>query len=74
MGFHSVNREALVGEVAGHVKMLAFRTDKPVHEVRLIIDGKEVASDKFGDSKKGVKVAVVTPVGGGHGVEIFGEI
>ena len=42
---HSVNRDALIGEVGSHVKMLAFNTDKPVQYSRLVIDGKEVASD-----------------------------
>ena len=73
VGFHSVNREALVGEVS-HVKMLAFNTDRPVQYLRLVIDGKEVASDSFHSTWNGVKLAVVTPPHGKQEVEVYYEV
>ncbi|MGA2353823.1 MAG: hypothetical protein ABSG02_04955 [Terriglobales bacterium] len=74
VGNYSGNRDALLGEVAGHVKILAFNTDKPVHYLRLVIDGKEVASDRFGSTGNGVKLAVITPAQSAKLVEVYYEI
>ncbi len=71
---HSANRDALIGEVATHVKILAFNTDKPVHYLRLVIDGKEVASDRFNATSNGVKLAVVTPPSDKREVEVYYEV
>jgi hypothetical protein len=71
---HSVNRDALIGEVANHVKILTFNTDKPVQYVRLVIDGKEVASDSFHSTWSGVKLAVITPPHDKREVEVYYEV
>ncbi len=69
-----VNRDALIGEVASHVKILTFNTDKPVLYVRLVINGKEVASDSFNATWNGVKLAVVTPPSSKQEVEVYYEV
>jgi len=74
MSSHSVNHDALIGQVASHVKMLAFNTDRPVQYLRLVIDGKEVASDSFHSTWNGVKLAVVTPPHGKQEVEVYYEV
>jgi hypothetical protein len=72
---HPVNRGALIGQVATHVKMLVFNTDRPVHYLRLVVDGKEVAADSFHSTWNGVKLAVVTPPHGKQQeVEVYYEV
>lgn len=53
------NRAALIAEVCRHVKVMKFDTDRPVHDVRLLVDGKEVKSDMFNSTRQGIKMAVV---------------
>jgi len=71
---NSVNREALIAQVASHVKVMVFNSDKPVREIRVLMNGKEVASDKFQSTRSGLKLAVITPPHGKRDVEIYFEI
>jgi hypothetical protein len=65
-------RDALVAEVAHSVKVLAFTTDRPVREARLLVDGKQVDSQTLLDSdQNGLKVGVVTK---GEHVDVFLEV
>ncbi len=54
-----MNGEALLGEVAGAVKVLAFNTDKPVRDVRVVVDGREAALERFVSKEKGLKIGIV---------------
>lgn len=69
-----MNREALTAEVGRHVKVMEFDSDKPVREVRVLMNGKEVASDNFQGTRGGLKLAVVTPPHGKQDVEIYFEV
>jgi hypothetical protein len=53
------NRDALVMRV-NRVQVLAFNTDKPVQEARLIINGKQVGSEAWQADATGFKLAVIT--------------
>ena len=55
-----VNRDALIARV-NRVRVLSFSTDKPVREARLMINGKQVASDAWQADMAGFKLAVITP-------------
>jgi hypothetical protein len=54
------NRDALIARV-NRVSVLSFSTDKPVREARLMIDGKQVASEAFQGETTGFKLAIITP-------------
>ena len=56
----SAKRGGLMARV-NRVKVLSFNTDKPVREARLIINGKQVASDSWQSDSPGFKLAVITP-------------
>ena len=70
---HKVSRDALVAEVAGRVKVLAFTTGRPVSDVRVLVDGKQVDSTEFHGGETGLKLAVVAP-SSSQQVEIYVEV
>jgi hypothetical protein len=53
-----VNTESLVATI-NRVRVLAFDTDRPVREVRALVDGKVVGTDGWRNSSKGIKIAVI---------------
>ena len=53
-----VNTEALVTKI-DTVTVLNFDTDRPVRQVRALVDGKVVATNGWNNSSTGIKIAVV---------------
>lgn len=58
--FKAANRDSLIAKV-NRVRLLSFDTDKPVSEVRLVVDGKQVGSDSWQSGATGFKLAVIIP-------------
>jgi hypothetical protein len=71
---HPVNRDALLAFVAGHVRVLEFNTDKPVRQLRALIDGKEAASAGWNPGSNNLKLAVVTAPDGRDEVHVYAEL
>jgi hypothetical protein len=68
------NRDALIADVCRHVKVMRFNTDRPVHDVRLTIDGKEVTSDRFNSTKPGFNIAVVISPASEKRINVWYEV
>jgi hypothetical protein len=54
----AVNTESLVARI-NKVRVLAFDTDRPVREVRAVVDGKVVGTNRWTGTSKEIKVAVI---------------
>src|ERR1035437_5749225 len=58
MRLHHPNTNALVA-IINTVTVLDFNTDRPVREARVLVNGKVIHSTGAGQTKKGLKLAVV---------------
>ena len=57
-----VNTESLVARI-NNVRVLVFDTDRPVREVRAVVDGKVVGTNRWNGTSREIKVAVIRGAG-----------